>query len=112
MGSRFGCGIYFATSASKHLGCALGSHRLFLCEVALGRPMLAQSARPNLDADALERAGFDSLHVPRGTAAGECEEWVVYNAAQALPTYLLSYDVQPKLVAAQLLKEMVSLEDQ
>eukprot|EP00933_Yihiella_yeosuensis_P034881 TRINITY_DN28382_c0_g1_i2.p1 TRINITY_DN28382_c0_g1~~TRINITY_DN28382_c0_g1_i2.p1 ORF type:complete len:684 (-),score=156.08 TRINITY_DN28382_c0_g1_i2:8-2059(-) len=109
--SRFGPGLYFSTGVSSFKASGLGSHKLFLCEVALGKPMLVQSERSNLDTDALQRAGFDSVSAPRRSSA-ECDDWVVYNAAQALPLFLLTYDVQPKAVAAQLLQQIVCLDVQ
>eukprot|EP00927_Polykrikos_kofoidii_P037594 TRINITY_DN31774_c0_g1_i1.p1 TRINITY_DN31774_c0_g1~~TRINITY_DN31774_c0_g1_i1.p1 ORF type:complete len:2025 (-),score=382.94 TRINITY_DN31774_c0_g1_i1:88-6162(-) len=106
----YGQGVYFAMSVWKLSGCSLGSHRLLLCEVALGKPMLAQSRRPTLDLSSIQRAGFDSLHAIRGIES-ECDEWVIYDTAQALPVFIISYDVQPKAAAADLLKEVAALEE-
>eukprot|EP00928_Gymnodinium_smaydae_P026905 TRINITY_DN20977_c0_g7_i1.p1 TRINITY_DN20977_c0_g7~~TRINITY_DN20977_c0_g7_i1.p1 ORF type:complete len:1876 (-),score=399.26 TRINITY_DN20977_c0_g7_i1:171-5684(-) len=107
---RFGLGIYFSTGVATFGGCSIGNHKVLLCEVCLGRPMLAQAARPNLDLEAVRRAGFDSVHAPRDRFDA-CDEWIVYHADQALPMYLLHYDVQPRAVASQLLNEVASLEE-
>eukprot|EP00929_Paragymnodinium_shiwhaense_P074534 TRINITY_DN38157_c0_g1_i2.p1 TRINITY_DN38157_c0_g1~~TRINITY_DN38157_c0_g1_i2.p1 ORF type:complete len:1982 (+),score=590.78 TRINITY_DN38157_c0_g1_i2:149-6094(+) len=105
----YGSGAYFSTSAAKFAACSPGSHKLLLCEVAVGKPMLAQARRPTLNLEMMQRAGFDSLHAPR-CSEDHYDEWVVYHPGQALPLFLLSYDVQPRAVAAQLLREVADLE--
>merc|ERR1719329_354595 len=70
----YGAGVYFTTSASRFMGCTVGSHRFFLCEVALGKSMAAQSSRPNLNSATLQNSGFDSLRAMRKNEE-EGEEW-------------------------------------
>jgi hypothetical protein len=116
--AAFGAGLYFGTSMPfRSQARSLGSHQMLLCEVLLGKPQLVTGAsKRGCNDESLRADGYDSLHhqvapsaVPGGKGGGE--EWVVYNEAQALPTFLISYDVQPRAVAARLLQEMMALED-
>jgi len=120
--ARFTVALAFAAvtacAASSGEERQLGSHQMLLCEVALGKGKLhtapekgKASASASEWKESLRGAGFDStFHQPSSERVG-AEEWVVYNELQAIPAFLISYDVQPRAVAARLLAEMKNMEE-
>lgn len=98
-GRMFGHGIYFANKSTKSTNyCSVRRrgvpHFLFLADVAIGRPFLAQEAMPDrrkapwLYDSVLGQAGY--------TAAWggklQFDEHIVYSAAQQTLRYLVTFD--------------------
>jgi hypothetical protein len=116
--NMFGQGVYFATDSTESAQelYTKGSNQLLLCDVHLGKSCTircltdrhplsqhvkqAQSVsptRPFLDVDLakVRGAGYDSVCAPRGgsmAAAGvKFDEYIVYDADQAIPRYIVHF---------------------
>jgi len=108
----YGQGIYFATDSSKSAQAIYtkGSNKLLLCDVLLGKSKQVNRADPLLTLDKIRRSGFDSIFAPRGTKSSggvENDEFVVFDAHQALPKYIISYDQGNIRHASQTLSQTV-----
>lgn len=105
-GALYGRGLYFAEASSKadeyageDAGDALSAkrlHAMLLCRVVCGRILYNDQEKP--DAELLERkcavAGsgeFDSVLGDREACRGTYREYVVYQASQAYPEYIVVY---------------------
>lgn len=68
---------------------------VFLCKVALGSSLETTKDMPHLCTEEVEQAGKDSVTgVPSPTGDLNYAENVVYQAAAAIPSYLIVYRVQ------------------
>ena len=114
--NMFGRGVYFATDSSKsaqHM-YTKGSNSLLLCDVLMGKAcevlgLAGKSKSPlskyikksskkrlylDVEEEDMRRERFDSVFAPRGTrddAGVQFDEMIVYNAAQALPRYIVHF---------------------
>lgn len=93
----FGYGAYF-TSASNASVCHCGKHGRFLlyCEVNIGKALEVTEVDPTMSYNELTERGYDSVYVPRDVVGKEgifYEQFVVYHPFQALPLYLIEYEL-------------------
>ncbi|KAL9651981.1 hypothetical protein ABK040_000324 [Willaertia magna] len=79
----YGKGIYFSEFATTSMGYARGAKSLLLCKVLMGKVYLGGS----LGAPLTE--GYDCHVSPDGR-----QEIVIYDTAQILPLYKLTWEVQ------------------
>jgi len=97
-GSLFGSGLYFANQSSKALGYVDGGRWnrlgkkptsfLFLAEVALGKCHVPPGGCSSRTAPP---RGYDSIHAVPGKTAGVLNpEFVIFQANQCRPQYLIS----------------------
>jgi len=104
-GALYGRGLYFAEASSKSdeyagedAGDALSSknlHAMLLCRVVCGRILYTDAEKP--DAELLERrcavasGEHDSVLGDREACRGTYREYVVYQAPQVYPEYIVVY---------------------
>ena len=96
-GQMFGAGIYFASDSSKSAQevYTKGSNMLLVCEVLLGKAKTVDRACRDMTYKKLRKEGYDSLFAKRGTkqTGGVLnDEFVVFNAKQAIPRYIVHYE--------------------
>jgi len=95
-GTLYGKGLYLAESSTKADEYAEedenGICRMLVCRVALGRVLVDDSVKPNVDELIPKvRAGYDSLCGDRWTAVGTYREFVLFNQELVYPAYIISY---------------------
>jgi poly [ADP-ribose] polymerase len=98
-GRMFGDGIYFANKCTKSANYCSVSKRdrpymLFLADVAVGKPFVANEAMPSIQAPP---AGYDSVWGKAGHTGSwgsklQYDEHIVYNSAQQTLRYLVTFD--------------------
>ena len=94
--SMYGQGIYFATDSSKSAQqiYTVGSNKLLLCDVLLGKSKKVFSADTKLSLKKIRDEGCDSVFAPRDSkATGGVlnDEFVIYDPDQALPRYIIHF---------------------
>jgi len=94
----YGKGIYFATDSSKSAQerYTKGSHTLLLCQVGIGRSQVVKTAQRELELKMLMLLKYDSVFAKRGTRVSggvQYDEFIVYRAKQAIPQYIIYYDI-------------------
>jgi diadenosine tetraphosphate (Ap4A) HIT family hydrolase len=77
----WGKGIYLSPDSSLSIGYCRGGSKLLICSVLMGRPYNVQA---RMDGQGLKE-GYDS-HIDLSG-----KEWVIFNPAQVLPCYLISF---------------------
>eukprot|EP01103_Thecamoeba_quadrilineata_P019150 TRINITY_DN763_c0_g1_i2.p2 TRINITY_DN763_c0_g1~~TRINITY_DN763_c0_g1_i2.p2 ORF type:complete len:210 (+),score=27.58 TRINITY_DN763_c0_g1_i2:823-1452(+) len=87
---KFGAGIYFATDSSLSCQYARGLNRLLLCEVSLGRSLFVKEIHSSLDVAQLLQK-YDSVFASRLHLRND--ESVVYHPDQAIPRYVITFDM-------------------
>ncbi|PAA79664.1 hypothetical protein BOX15_Mlig034564g1 [Macrostomum lignano] len=97
-GGMYGAGIYFATDTSKSAQYAIDSRvkTLLLCNVVLGKYMVCDAPRNDLNLQTVVAAGFDSVFAKRNsrrTGGVLNDEYIVYRPEQASPRYLVKFEV-------------------
>ena len=97
----FGRGVYFASDSSKSAQHTYtrGECTLLVCDVLLGKPRPVITADYDADNEAKRTGpnGYDSVYaVPntRDTGGVLFDEFVVYNPAQALPLYIVKFQLR------------------
>jgi hypothetical protein len=98
--NMYGKGVYFASDSSKSARdiYTKGSNMLLLCEVLLGKCWTVEKGggeMKKVDRKLVRRKGFDSVFAPRGTrqtGGVENDEYIVYDARQALVKYVIHYE--------------------
>eukprot|EP00667_Euglena_gracilis_P000085 EG_transcript_85 len=97
--NMYGKGVYFASDSSKSAQevYTKGSNMLLLCDVLLGKSwtVLSGDGMKNVTRKEVQAKGYDSVFAPRGTrATGGVlhDEFVVYDARQAVVKYVVHYE--------------------
>lgn len=98
-GTMYGAGAYFAESSTKAdeyakdepEGFYKGVYAVLLCRVTMGKFFYTEQ-RDESAAQKVESGDFDSTLGDRLKAAGTFREFVVYNADQVYPEYVILYE--------------------
>lgn len=95
-GTMYGRGLYFAECSSKADEYSEededGYCWMLLCRAVLGRVMINQDVRPSPDLAAQCRAGgYNSVCGDRWRAVGTFREFVLYEAKQVYPSFIIRY---------------------
>ena len=98
----YGRGIYFATDSSKSAQnkYTKGSNKLLLCDVLIGRSLTVECSQRDMTLQILKAKNYDSLFAKRDTRKTRgvlFDEYIVYHEDQALPRYIISYQLTNSL---------------
>ncbi|KAL6052497.1 Low molecular weight neuronal intermediate filament [Balamuthia mandrillaris] len=77
----WGKGIYLSPNAGMSVGYCRGGKKLLICSVLMGRPFQCKEL---IHGQPL-KPGYDSHKAPGG------QEWIIFNPAQVLPCYLITF---------------------
>ena len=99
-GGMFGKGIYFAKNSTKSLQyykeewndkiqAMLEVKSLLLCEVLLGKKKYVSEALPRMTHEKIKAEGYDSIHAKAADGFLRNDEYIVYDADQVLPRYII-----------------------
>ena len=88
----YGHGVYLASDSTKSAQETYteGSNMLLVCKTLLGKSFTANEPDNHMDRKKLHKKGFDSVFAPAGTAV-RFDEYIVYDARQAVPRFVVHY---------------------
>lgn len=108
-GTMYGQGVYLAECCSKADEYAEvgpdGVCGMLLCRAALGNVLVDSAKCPDSSLESRCKASFDSLCGDRWAAVGTFREFIVYDAHQVYPAYILYYR---RMLQAQIMKRLAT----